>query len=106
MKFLLRTFLLALAVSAVAALQAATWTVNASGKVKKLAPVLASAQAGDTVRVLEGIYAEGTITIDKPLTLIGVGRPVIDGTGGDGNVIIVTASDVTVQGFLIRGTKV
>lgn len=106
MKLLLRTFLLALALFAVASLQAATWTVNASGKVKKLAPVLASAQAGDTVRVLEGIYAEGTITIDKPLTLIGVGRPVIDGTGGDGNVIIVTAPDVTVRGFLIRGTKV
>lgn len=101
-----RPFLLALALNALVPLQAATWTVNAMGKVRKLAPVLASAQAGDTVRVLEGTYAEGTLTIDRPLTLIGVGRPVIDGTGGGGNVLIVTASDVTVQGFLIRGTKV
>jgi nitrous oxidase accessory protein len=84
---------------------AATWTVNASGKVKKLAPVLASAQAGDTVRVLQGTYAEGTLTIDRPLTLIGIGRPVIDG-GGAGDVLVITAPDVTVQGFRIRGTLV
>lgn len=85
---------------------AATWTVNASGRVKKLAPVLASAQAGDTVQVLAGTYAEGTLTIDRPLTLIGFDRPVIDGTGGDGNVLVITAPNVTVRGFLIRGTKV
>lgn len=106
MKNLMRLCTFAFLLCAVGSLQAATWTVNASGKVKKLAPVLAAAQAGDTVRVLEGTYTEGTLTIDKSLTLIGIGRPIIDGTGGDGNVLTITAPDVTVQGFLITGTKV
>ncbi|MBP9160905.1 MAG: nitrous oxide reductase family maturation protein NosD [Flavobacteriales bacterium] len=106
MKNWMRLCAVAFLLCTVVGLSAATWTVNASGKVKKLAPVLASAQAGDTVRVLEGTYAEGTLIIDRPLTLIGIGRPVIDGAGGDGNVLTITASDVTVQGFMITGTKV
>ncbi|MBK9599148.1 MAG: nitrous oxide reductase family maturation protein NosD [Flavobacteriales bacterium] len=89
-----------------ASLMAAVWTVGSGNTRAKLAPVLAAAAPHDTVRVMQGTYAEGTLTIDKPLTVIGIGRPVIDGTGGDGNVITITAPDVTVQGFLITGTKV
>ncbi|MBZ0205060.1 MAG: nitrous oxide reductase family maturation protein NosD [Flavobacteriales bacterium] len=84
-------------------LVARTWTVGPDGVHKKLAVALASAEPHDTIRVLQGTYSEGTLTIDRPLTLIGIGRPVIDG-GRQGDVLVITAPDVTVQGFVVRGT--
>src|SRR5690606_36921319 len=96
---------LALLLGAMLPVGASTWTVGPAGIHKSLATALASAAPGDTIRVLEGLYAEGTLTVDRPLTLIGIGRPVIDG-GQQGDVLVITAPDVTVQGFKIRGTLV
>ncbi|MBK6754197.1 MAG: nitrous oxide reductase family maturation protein NosD [Flavobacteriales bacterium] len=59
----------------------------------------------DTVRVHAGTYLEGTITIQRPVVLLGEGWPVIDG-GGVGEVIIVKAAHVTIQGFVVRGTAI
>lgn len=87
------------------ALVARTWTVGPGTGREKLAPVLASAAPNDTVQVLKGVYAEGTLTIDRPLVLIGTDRPVIDG-GKQGDVLVITAPNVTVKGFLVRGTLV
>lgn len=64
---------------------------------------VARATAGDTVFVHEGTYAEGNLAIDKPLTLIGIGYPVLDGQHGC-EIITVTASDVTIRGFEIRNS--
>lgn len=98
----LTAFLLALC--AAGPLAAKTWTVGPDGPHRKLAVVVASAAPDDTIRVLQGTYAEGILHINKPLTLIGIGKPVIDG-GGAGDVIEVTASGVTIRGFRIQGTK-
>lgn len=84
-------------------LPARTWTVSPDGPHKNLSAALASVAPHDTIRVLGGTWSEGTLAIDRPLTLIGEGRPVIDG-GGTGGVIEITAPDVTVQGFRIQGT--
>lgn len=84
---------------------AKTWTVGPDGPHRKLGAALASVAPHDTIRVLEGTYAEGTLTIDRPLVLIGVGKPLIDG-GGKGDVLLITAPDVTVQGFRIQGTLI
>ena len=84
---------------------AKTWTVANEGPVRTLAATLASAAPHDTVRVLGGTYAEGILTIDRSLTLIGVDKPLIDG-GAKGDVLIITAPDVTVQGFRISGTLI
>ncbi len=86
-------------------LSARTWTVDARGTQPKLALAIASAQAGDTIRVLGGTYAEGTITIDKTLVLIGVDRPVIDG-GQQGDVVVIEAPGVVFRGFKVTGTLV
>ncbi len=86
-------------------LSARTWTVGADGPNKKLGVAIASASAHDTIRVLEGTYAEDNITVDKPITLLGIGKPLIDG-GGKGDVLMITAPDVTVQGFRITGTRI
>lgn len=86
-------------------LGARTWTVEPGGRTSGITAAIGAAQAGDTVRVLAGTYAEGIITIDKPLVLIGVGRPLIDGAE-KGDVIIIEAPNVVVQGFRITGTLV
>ncbi len=61
------------------------------------------APAGDTLVVEGGSYS-GNIRIDKPLSLVGHGWPVIDG-GGSGDVLTITASDVFVSGFVVRGSS-
>lgn len=61
-----------------------------------------AAPPGSTLSVPAGSY--GPIRVDKPITLIGEGMPVIDG-GGKGDVIILAdASPVTIRGFVIRGS--
>lgn len=63
---------------------------------------LAAAQPGDTITVPAGVYP-GPITIDEPVKLVGEGQPVIQGDG-KGNVVAITAPDVTLQGFVVRGS--
>ena len=56
------------------------------------------ARPGDTIVVRAGVYREPTIVVDRPLTLIGEGRPTLDGEGAR-QIMTVTADDVTVRGF-------
>ncbi len=58
--------------------------------------------AGDEIEVRGGTYP-GELVITKPVTLIGVDNPVIDG-GGAGTLIRVTGADLTIQGFTLRAT--
>jgi nitrous oxidase accessory protein len=60
------------------------------------------ASPGDTITVEGGTFNE-RITIDKPLILEGQDNAVIDG-GGDGDVVTITADDVTVSRFVIRNS--
>lgn len=55
----------------------------------------------DTLRVQKGIYREYDIQIDKPLTLIGIDYPVLDGEN-KGEILTIEADGVTVNGFVIR----
>ncbi len=91
--------LLALCLAAPTA--ATTWTVVPGGPTS-LATALEQAQAGDTVRVQGGTHP-GPLVIDKPVTILGEGSPVIDG-GGAGTVVSIAAPDVTLEGLVIRGS--
>ncbi|HMN06056.1 MAG TPA: nitrous oxide reductase family maturation protein NosD [Flavobacteriales bacterium] len=86
-------------------LTAKTWTVDANGALNRIGKAIASASSGDTIRVLKGIYREGIITVDKPLALIGVDLPVIDGEE-KGDVLVIEAPNVLVTGFKVTGTLV
>ena len=66
-----------------------------------LASAIENAQAGDTLRLSQGIY-EGAVVIDKPLTLVG-NETTIDGLG-EGSVILVDAPDVTLSGLTVIGS--
>ncbi len=61
------------------------------------------AEAGDTVVVEAGTYA-GDLVIDKPLRLVGQGRPLLQGSGS-GSVVRIRANDVTIEGFDIDGRE-
>jgi len=83
--------------------QARTWSFRA-GPQGTLRAMLDRASDGDTITV-EGVVKEGVLNIDRPVCLIGKKDAVIDG-GGVGEVIVITAPDVTIQGFIIRGTRI
>jgi nitrous oxidase accessory protein len=70
----------------------------------RVSPLQASVDAalpGETIEVGPGIY-EGDLLIDRPLRLVGRGRPTLVGSG-EGSVIRVRAADVTIEGFDIDG---
>lgn len=60
-----------------------------------------AAEPGATILV-EGGEHRGDLWIDKPLRLVGRGRPRLMGSG-DGSVVFVRAADVLVEGFDIDG---
>lgn len=60
-----------------------------------------SVEKNDTVFVHEGIYLEKNLIIDKAISLIGIGLPVLDGEGKY-EVVSIKASHVLFKGFKIR----
>jgi nitrous oxidase accessory protein len=92
--------LLALALTAINAGR----PLDAHGQVagQSIQAAIDNASPGDTVTVTGGVYHE-RIVINKTLTLTGVDGPVIDGDGG-GDVVTITAPEVTLSGFEIRGS--
>lgn len=77
--------------------------VGAGQPITSIRAALALAQAGDTVYVHAGTYAEGNLSINKPVTLIGLQFPVLDGQHRD-EIITINAPHVTIQGFDIRNS--
>ena len=75
--------------------------VSPTGPVRSIAAAVAAARPGSRVVIHAGVYREPTITIGKRLELVGEGRPVLDGEGRHG-LIVVTADDVTVRGIVMR----
>ena len=61
---------------------------------------IAAAAPGDTIQVRPGIYT-GQIIVDKPLTLEGIGNPVLRGPG-KGSVLVVIADRCVIRGFIIE----
>ena len=66
------------------------------------ADAIAQAPPGARIEVHAGQY-DGPITIDRPVSLIGVDQPEIVGDG-TGTLIRVIAPDVRIEGFTVRGT--
>lgn len=62
---------------------------------------LAAARAGDAIIVHGGVYREGNLLVDKPVSLIGLDHPRLDGGASD-EVLTITASQVTVRGFDVQ----
>ena len=104
----MRTALLAAALAIAAipgAAEARVWTVGRGNTdFPLIAPAIAHAEDGDEIRIGPGVYREDLV-IEKRLSLVGDGRPVLFGTGR-GTVIDVRADGCTISGLVIDGTGV
>lgn len=79
-------------------------TVDAKSNLTSLRVAISRANPGDTILVKSGTYQEGDVLlIDKPLTLIGEGQPVIDGQN-KGEIIQVKSDHVSIEGFVIKNS--
>jgi nitrous oxidase accessory protein len=73
--------------------------VSPTGSVRSVQAAVRMASRHDVILVEKGVYRErATIVVDKPLTLIGKGWPVLDGQNAR-QIMVVTADSVTVRGF-------
>lgn len=76
-----------------------SWSVSPDGPFTTVSAALEGAAAGDTIRVAPGVYRE-RLVVERPVTLIGEGWPILDG-GGEGNVVEARAR-LVIRGFVVR----
>jgi len=81
-------------------LRAQTITICSSCEVKSIKKGIEIATEGDTLLIQKGTYKESEIYIDKTLTLLGKGLPVIDG-GNKGEILTISADGVVLDGLKI-----
>jgi nitrous oxidase accessory protein len=70
--------------------------------VTSLNEAIATARPGATIEVRGGVYP-GNLVIERPVRLVGVEQPVIDG-GGEGSLVTIRNVEAEVRGFVLRGT--
>ncbi len=75
--------------------------VSPAGPYFSITAALQDARPGDVIEVRGGVYP--ALVVDKSVTLVGIGWPVIDG-GGRGTVVQITAPGVVLRGFEVRGS--
>jgi len=63
---------------------------------------LARTPSGGTLRVEPGVY-QGALVIDRPVTLVGIGHPTLQGDG-TGTVLTIRAPGTIVRDFMIEGS--
>src|SRR5690606_14306394 len=74
--------------------------VGKNEQFKTIQQAVAASKSGDSILVESGIYREGNINITKPLTLIGIGRPVLDGELKH-EILSFRAHHIVLKGFKI-----
>ena len=74
-------------------------------KINTIQKALAMAQNGDIIRVTASTYFIQDLLIEKSVSLIGTGYPVLDGQKKS-NILIIRAPNVTIKGFIIRNSGI
>ncbi len=75
--------------------------VSPTGPVRTLAAAIRAAERGATITVTAGVYREPTILVNKPVTIEGDGKAVLDGEG-ERQIMTVTADSVTIRNLVFR----
>jgi nitrous oxidase accessory protein len=83
---------------------AKTIVVAPKSKVATLKAAVSNASNGDTIIVKKGIYPSYNTIINKQLTILGEGLPVLDAQFKE-EVLTITANHVKIDGFIIRNSK-
>lgn len=71
---------------------------------RDLQALIDATPTGGTLTLEAGIY-EGGVTVSRPMTISGVGGPIVD-AGGEGTAILIEAPGVTIAGLVIRNTGI
>jgi len=58
---------------------------------------------GDTILVKSGVYQNTHVTITRPLTILGLGQPLLDG-GMNGTIMTIRCGNVTIRGLKFANT--
>lgn len=74
--------------------------VGKNKQFKTIKIAIATAKSGDSILVQSGVYKEGNISINKPLSLIGIGRPILDGEMKY-EILSFRANSIVLKGFKI-----
>lgn len=85
------------------ALSAKTIIVGKDQVITSLRKAVEVAGNRDTILLYKGIYREGNITINKPLFLVGVNEPVLDGENKY-EILTISANGVVVKGIQFRNS--
>jgi nitrous oxidase accessory protein len=80
-----------------------TLVVGVGAAFATVGEAVAAARPYAVVVVRPGVYREPTIVVDRPLTISGEGDAILDGEN-ERELILVTASGVTVRGMTLRNT--
>ena len=75
--------------------------VSATGAVRTVGEAIRLAPAGARIVIKPGTYREGTIDVDRAVTIVGEGWPVLDGEGAR-QIMSIRADSVTVRGIVFR----
>lgn len=79
--------------------------VGPDQEITRIGDAITRARDGDRIRILPGVYREGTINVDRSVELVGEGYPVLDGEDLH-PVLVVRADDVTIRGLTLRNAPV
>lgn len=83
---------------------AKTIVVAPKTRIATLKTAVAIAKNGDTIIVKKGIYVSYNTIINKQLTILGEGFPVLDAKFKE-EVLTITADHVKIDGFIIQNSK-
>ncbi len=78
-----------------------TITVSLNGRLSSIKMAIENAQPFDTIVVSPGRYVEYDIQIDKPLYIIGIDHPVIDGDHKS-EIVTIMSDSVLFKGFQVQ----
>lgn len=79
--------------------------VSPTGAVRSIQAALRVVDRGGTIIVQPGTYADTTVVVGIPVTILGHGWPVLDG-GNTRQIMSITADSVTVRGLRFRNVGV
>lgn len=82
---------------------ASTLKVGNDQPFKNIKSALSKCNIGDTILVSPGIYKEKNIIIDKPIVLLGIDYPVLDGEFKY-EIISIKSDSVTLKGFKLQNS--
>lgn len=109
-----KTWIRLLRSTALAALLAVAWGLGAAqarilpvsqtGKIRSVKAAVALARPYDTIRIAPGLYRENDIRIQKPLTILGRQRPILD-AGFKKGLFIIEADQVLIAGLVLRNVE-